>query len=181
VNSPNHVPGPTENTLTQELYQSISDRFDYIISGHEHNTSQIGNLVMTGSLLPFSFGEMEDKFIWHYDAGKLSKRKVWQAEDNFLNVSAPEFLELGQDHGYQFIEIVGEISNSMWMDVNNHMAYLFKESEVFAIKNSGELDKEISGSLSIDDQEVTTWQQLANKRVEELLGDEGLVALEVIN
>jgi len=175
ANSPNHPePGLTENTITPEMLAELKDKFEHIICGHEHNFSQMGNLTMLGSFMPFSFGDMSDKKIatWNPNSG-LDFVTTWSKAEKYLECSHEEFIELPLDHAYQFIEVKGEVTSSEWSSITSHINHLFIGSDVFAIKDSTSIQGVVNSSQEdYSESSVLSWEEDAYNRIKEEINQE---------
>lgn len=128
----------TENNLTQQEAERLCGLFDLVISGHEHNACIKHGVVMVGSVMPTSFGDMSAKYIVDFDTDTkvCIHVKTWDM-DGYAQLSAAEFLRLPTDTWLQFVEIVGEVSNDMVLPVAKHMGKVFAGSEsIISIKNA---------------------------------------------
>ena len=100
----------TTNNLTKARAKELLKTFDYVLSGHEHNSSTHlgGRLIMTGSLMPLSMSEMTNKYVWHLtEAGEIEKTLVWSPEGKYVVIDCnemPEHLSVGT----QFVDVVGQ-------------------------------------------------------------------------
>lgn len=126
----------TENYLRRDNAKEVCKKFHLVVSGHEHNFSGHKNLIMLGSIMPFSFGEMTDKFIMEYDCdtGEHELIRTFKS-DCYKQLSFQEFLDspVGK---FEFIEVVGNPDPGPASDILKRIAYLYKETDVIAVKNS---------------------------------------------
>jgi len=149
----------TENNLTEAMAGSLSPMFDLIVSGHEHNSSFKYRAVhMVGSVFPFSFGEMEDKFVLVYDTEKKSAfdMPLWSKETGYVQRTVEEFL--AADDAPQFVEIVGEIQSSQVLAVAKKTSLLFTQSEVISIKNSSTVERKEAAQTTVA---TSDWKETA--------------------
>ena len=112
-----------DNSLTEGLDSSINlsksmarrllKKFDYIFIGHEHAPRELeaGRVIIVGSPHPTSFGDISDKFIWHYDeaTGKVSKTLVWEEATGYLEIAYEDGMAVPDLTGRQFIQVTGTI------------------------------------------------------------------------
>ncbi len=127
----------TENYLRPEVAKSLlSERgFDLIVSGHEHNFNKpMKGVVMLGSIMPYSFGEMTDKFVMDYDTqtGEYELIPTWVAVENYTCMSAGAAMPEPE----AFTEIVGTTTVEMAAALNKQIAEWYKDGKVIAVKNS---------------------------------------------
>lgn len=117
-----------ENYLRPEMAKNLLDGFDLIVSGHEHNFSKHfgGRLIMLGSVLPFSFGEMKDKFVADYDTetGEVELIRTWDSG------------KFSQNEANSFVEMTGQVTVEQAASINKLIADWYKNREVIAVKNS---------------------------------------------
>lgn len=147
----------TENHLRSDKIPALLSKFTFVVSGHDHNTRQPAQgLRMTGSILPMTFGEMTDKFVWKLEAGgPLQPIKVWDADENFKAATVQDFLALPVDTPLQFIQIDGVVDLSESVLISKKIADWYLHSEtIIAIKNNtSRMEREVddvspkSGSL----------------------------------
>jgi len=143
-----YFPGqPTENYLTTQMAQKLGK----VISGHEHDYKQVGNVTMLGSILPMNFGEMTDKYIMvvNEDQTEFELVCIWEKDRNYAKVSAREFLDIPLDAALQFIEIFGNVTPEENLLVSQRVIEWYtKNKTVIAIKNTICLQ---TSSASFDD------------------------------
>jgi DNA repair exonuclease SbcCD nuclease subunit len=129
-----------DNYLPAPLAKALFDAgVTLIVSGHEHNYREpMKGVVMVGSILPYSFGEMETKYVLDYDTqtGVYARVPVWEAS-RYVKLSCKDFLENDIVHGVQFIEVTGDIDVEQAALLNRKTNNLFRNSDdIIAIKNS---------------------------------------------
>ena len=126
----------TENYLRTDRAKELSKKFHLIVSGHEHNISKpLKNLIMLGSVMPFSFGEMNTKYVMDYDCetGNYELIPTW-VDGSARQVQFQDFLDTPIHQ--EFIEVMGSLDVSQAAQVNKRIASLYKDTDVIAIKNS---------------------------------------------
>jgi DNA repair exonuclease SbcCD nuclease subunit len=146
----------TVNILTRGAAEGLLEHFDYVFCGHEHNSRELfgGRLVMAGSIMPMSFSEMSDKFIWRLGDGKVEKVRVWSAEERYRSMSpclgdGPVLSETLAD-GVQFVQISGTATASELADIYRTVQNWWRSSEdLIAVK----LDV-TTGSLQVDAKQI---------------------------
>ena len=158
----NRADGRTENNLTSEWAKSLLvNSFNFIVSGHEHNYSSHrgGRLLMAGSMLPHSFGEMSDKSWLEFDTetGLFTRQYSWKAAGSFLQTDIEGFLALPDDTCLQFIELVGEILPQQIREVAGKIGRLVGGDSVISIKNNTVLPVSESNHKVSD--RKSSWQQ----------------------
>lgn len=130
-----------DNYLTPAIAKGLLDAgVNLIVSGHEHNYREpIGGVIMLGSILPFSFGEMETKYVLDYNtqSGEHKLVPIWE-DKNFIKVNAKDYVEGSTwNTNYQFIEVTGEVDVETAAKINRTTAGIYRNSDVImAIKNS---------------------------------------------
>jgi DNA repair exonuclease SbcCD nuclease subunit len=147
------------NNLSEEMVESLLERYDYIVTGHEHNSRELfeGRVIATGSVLPMNFGQMTDKVVWVYDSATdaFEKLIIWSDyEYEALNVD--EFLHLSTFR--PFTEVVGEIQPEQVLPVNRKITELYRSDKCIAIKNSSALRK--SESSDRPNFKMLTWREM---------------------
>lgn len=100
----------TTNNLTKDDAEALLEKYDYIISGHEHNYNSYfkGRLIMTGSVFPLSTAELEDKYVhtFNSETGKFTRECIWSAEKHSVSYDVTKLPdELPEDT--QFVTITG--------------------------------------------------------------------------
>jgi len=146
-----------ENNLTVELAAELADAFDLVVSGHEHNRMTKHGVHMVGSIYPHNFGDISTKSVLLYDTetGEVSYEVTWNVS-NYSELSVDEFLEVPVDHGYDFIEVVGEVKPENLLPVVKHMGVLMNESVVSGIKNKVKLVRALEGENLVE--EAVSWE-----------------------
>jgi calcineurin-like phosphoesterase family protein len=126
-----------ENNVTPDMAARLNEVFDIVFSGHEH-TYKEGLVNMVGAVMPFTFGEMENKYVVDLDLDTLETELVpcWVSEGGgYEQLSVKQFLEMPSQER-DFIEIVGEISPEQLLPVAKNMAAIFKDGQAMAIRYS---------------------------------------------
>lgn len=141
----------TENNLTSDWAKRLlANSFDFIVSGHQHNYSSHhgGRLLMAGSMLPHSFGEMSDKSWLEFDTdtGQFTRQYSWKAAGSFLQTDIEGFLSLPDATCLQFIELTGEIQPTKIRDVAGKISRLINGDSVISIKNNTALPATETGN-----------------------------------
>ena len=132
-----------ENYFSPATARAFSTVFKHIISGHEHDFAQRSpSYTSLGSIVPFSFGELQDKFIGIYDEVMgLVYQRVWSNERCWKG-SAQDFLASTALEELQFIEITGGMSVAEAVEIGKISAKLYRESpHLIAIKNGAQINK----------------------------------------
>lgn len=147
-----------ENNLTPEHAEALSQAFDLVVSGHEHNGCQKSGVYMVGCLFPMSFGDMSDKHVLDYDteAKGVTQVTAWGMEGHYTRLDSDEFLSVPVNHTYDFIEVYGSVPSTSILRLVKHMNMLMAESSVSSIKNSVKVIRAEVDPL--DKQTVTDWQ-----------------------
>lgn len=126
----------TTNNLTQDMAESLLEKFDYIISGHEHNysTHLKGRLIMTGSVFPLSTAELENKYVHIFDTetGKFEKELIWEAGKSSSSYDIKELPET-LPQGTQFATITGKASPEEIAEGFKTVSKWWKECETLLI------------------------------------------------
>jgi hypothetical protein len=119
-------------------------------------------VVMLGSILPFSFGEMEEKFVMDYDTqkGTYKLESIWKPSE-YLRVSAEDFVTTDTlADNKVFIEVTGEVDLKQAVEVNRTIVRLFKNQEsLLALKNNTVLHRHSLGTDKSTHQQTLTWLQ----------------------
>jgi DNA repair exonuclease SbcCD nuclease subunit len=170
-----HTGAETDNYLPPELAKRLmSSGFTLIVSGHEHNHRKpIPGVVMLGSILPMSFGEMETKFVMDYDTqgGTYELVPTW-VSDKYAKIDAQGYLEHDFPSDTQFIEVVGDVDVDTMAQVNRRTQGMFKNMDsLIAIKNNTVLHRH---SKAAKDTKKEYWldallRQCVNDRQRDLL------------
>lgn len=165
-----------DNNLTKEMIESLLEKFDYIITSHEHNSRVLydDRVIVTGSVIPMDFGQMTDKWLWVFDTETLewSKELLWSASDNFKRVLVQEFLDMQTP--MNFIEVTGDIQPSEVLPVNKKITSWFRSGEVIAIRNNTQL---IKSSKTIEKVSGLSWKDIVKSK----LNEQQLKAFEELN
>lgn len=146
-----------ENNLTAELARQLADDFDLVVSGHEHNRMIKHGVHMVGSIFPHNFGDISTKTVLIYDTEthEITYQETW-SKDNYAELGVEEFLEVPVDHGYDFIEVTGEVKPENLLPVVKHMGVLMNESVVSGIKNKVKLVRALEGETLVE--ESVSWE-----------------------
>ena len=121
--------------LTTELQKLVSDAFDAVFVGHEHNHRIVRkNIYILGNHFPLSFGEMVDKYVWDVEIDGpdvvITPVKVWDKEQNYRQIEVDELLSLGDlEMTAQFVEIVGEVKAEDKSALSRQILRLWKANE----------------------------------------------------
>ncbi len=165
IDSP-YTSADIDNNLTRDMIESLLERFDYIITSHEHNSRVLydGRVIVTGSIIPMDFGQMTDKYLWVFDTETLTwdKTLLWSAIDNFKRVNVQEFLDLQTP--FNFIEVTGEIQPSEVLPVNKKITNWFRAGEVIAIRNNTQI---IRSSKNIEKASGLSWKDMVKSKLNE--------------
>jgi hypothetical protein len=157
--------GSTENNLTPELLKFLSTQYTHVLSGHEHSAHRVGNVQWTGSFLPFSFGEMSDKFYWVWDDSTPDRApepfRVWSVEENYTEVVWPNTSSAPT----QFVQLVGECPEQDTPKVAARVRDLLKKPGVFSVKNNVSVVGAEGAGFSASLDETETWEQILQERV----------------
>ena len=148
-----------ENNLTATKANELVAAFDFVISGHEHNAAIKNGVHMVGSVLPFSFGDMTDKFgeVYDTDTKEYHRIRTWKKTEGHAQVPADMFLEAFQSsHPYQFLELTGEVLPEQVLPIAKKMRKMFEESKVVSIKNSLKVKKAAISDKGYED--TLSWQ-----------------------
>jgi len=102
--------GDASLNLSIERADELLKKYTYIVLAHEHNHrwEMDGRLLVTGNTHPTNFGDISDKFKWHYLEGKFTSIKVWDKSTGYKRVTVDQLLNGFSFSGVNFIEIVGE-------------------------------------------------------------------------
>jgi DNA repair exonuclease SbcCD nuclease subunit len=134
---------PLTNNLSPEKAEELLEVFDYIFCGHEHNPRVLhnGRLIMTGSIMPLSFAEMTDKFIWRVENGKVTYELIWSVDRHYRcldAVEAPDVLAAE----LEFIKVTGTVSASEYADLLRKVQTWWQESPNLLAVNISEVEVE---------------------------------------
>lgn len=155
----------TENYLTREMAKQMLETFDLVVCGHEHNfNTPMKGVVMLGSVMPFSFGEMTDKFVMDYDTdtGEYQLTPTWKSA-NYSSMDYKDFLECNASVA-PFMEITGTIDVTEAAAINKKIGQLYKENGVLSIKNATTLHRAEAG-VTVVDEVKTDWETEVRKEL----------------
>ena len=130
--------------LTTEQATELLTGFDYILSGHEHNSSEHldGRLIMLGNTYPTSFSDISDKYVWDYDlvAGVMEKHCIWSKASGYIEIPYTDGLKPESVAGVesaQFIDVVGTGTAARASDISAFMNSLRESApNAIAIRNN---------------------------------------------
>ncbi len=133
-----------ENNLTEKMAKKLLEHYDFIISGHEHNSRTLfdGRLIMTGALAPMRFDEMTPKYVWEFDveSGKFSSTCIWDPSLSHVRLDYGVLLNTSESfEGTQFVEITGELDPQDLLALTRKIVELRKLPGMLAVKNSAKL------------------------------------------
>jgi DNA repair exonuclease SbcCD nuclease subunit len=155
-----HTGPEADNYLSPAMAKELlAAGFHLIVSGHEHNfRNPMPGVVMLGSILPMSFGEMEQKYVMDYDtqAGTYDLTHSWSTS-GYCRVSWGELLaeECSTWNNYQFLEIVGDLEVDNAVKVNRQVSAILRACDnIIAVKNNTVLHKQ---SHKIDEASKANW------------------------
>lgn len=155
-----HTGPEADNYLSPAMAKELlAAGFHLIVSGHEHNfRNPMPGVVMLGSILPMSFGEMEQKYVMDYDtqAGTYDLTPSWSTS-GYCRVSWGELLaeECSTWNNYQFLEIVGDLEVDNAVKVNRQVSAILRSCDnIIAVKNNTVLHKQ---SHKIDEASKANW------------------------
>lgn len=145
--------------LTPEMADHLLNRFDFVLSGHEHNHSvhKWGRLIMLGNHHPTSFSDIADKYVWHYADGEMTKTLVWAKDDGYLQVPYGTPIDSLALEGVQFIDVIGSEKIGTGPEVSSYMNKLRETApDVFMMRQNVDLidplkDVTVSSKPSITD------------------------------
>lgn len=170
---------PLTNNLSPEKAEELLEVFDYIFCGHEHNPRVLhnGRLIMTGSIMPLSFAEMTDKFIWHVENGEITRELIWSVDQHYRCFGAAEAPDV-LDEALEFIKITGTVSASEYADLLRKVQAWWQESPNLLAVNISEVQVEGLVAPSGGDEifQPMAVRPLAES-MEALLQDSGLLEL----
>jgi len=121
----------TTNNLTAKMAKKLLKTFDYIFSGHEHNTATHlnGKLIMVGSLFPLSITDLEDKFAFHInDSGQITRTRTWDKELQSKIYTVAEMPDILPAE-VQFVRITGELTTEALPHAMKKVAEWWQGSE----------------------------------------------------
>lgn len=133
--------------LTTELERMVCGAFDLVLLGHDHHPRVLnkGKLVVLGNLYPVTFGEIEDRFVWHFDTvtKKLEREQVFDASTQYGRFEVDVLLETDDfEEEVELLEIIGTIQPHNFPALTRAIQKLWKTNPgLFAIKNSVEIDR----------------------------------------
>lgn len=158
-----HTGPDADNYLSPAMAKELlASGFSLIVSGHEHNfRSPMTGVVMLGSIMPMSFGEMGSKFVMDYDTqtGTYDLVPSWSS-DNYGRYTWQELLlkDSFTWNNYQFIEVVGDLEVDDAVKLNRAISSILKGNDkIVAIKNNTVLHKQ---SHRVSDDKVSNWMDV---------------------
>lgn len=155
-----HTGAESDNYLSEALAKKLlASGITLIVSGHEHNFKRpIPGVVMLGSILPMSFGEMEDKFSLDYDTqtGTYELIKCWD-KSSYCRTDWQNLLdqECSTWNTYQFIEVLGDLQVDDGVKVNRKIKSILTGCDrTIAVKNNTVLHRQ---THRVDSAKPSTW------------------------
>ena len=128
--------------------ENLLKSFSYIVLGHEHihRWEMDGRLLVLGNTHPTSFGDISDKFVWHFDKTKenpWSQTKIWEKLTGELTLSASEIYDLPEsefllDDGAvapQFVSVVGDLPAEDIPELASRIGLIWKHWKPFMVRN----------------------------------------------
>jgi len=154
-----------ENNLTKERALELSGRFDLVVSGHEHNGSCKHGVHMVGSLYPHNFGDISSKSVLIFDTEtkEITKELIWNASLGYTSVTPEQFLKLDNNHGFDFIEISGDVPSTEILPLVKHVGALLNDSAVSGIKNNVKVLRNID--VSGDATPSVNWKEFVKEQL----------------
>jgi calcineurin-like phosphoesterase family protein len=128
-----------------------------IISGHEHNARQLGNVHMLGSPYPCSIAEVTDKFCHTWDGET--------APVPFLTWSNEQYTEIDwrslEPTDHQFIRVIGDAPADEAATVLQEFSKFRAASPAFFISNSVKIGNLEIGALDESSEELENFDPVA--------------------
>jgi DNA repair exonuclease SbcCD nuclease subunit len=139
--------------LTKEQAAELTERFDYVLLGHEHipRSDFGGKLQILGNTHPTSFSDISDKFSWTLVDGVLTPTKIWSTERH-RKFTWEELLQPDQDYGdLQFIEITGTAPATKLPEVAKAIQKLWSLApDALMIRNSVKAESVVVEALELN-------------------------------
>jgi len=169
-----------ENNLSEEHAKSLCEVFDLVISGHEHNGCKKHGVYMSGCLFPMTFGDISDKYVLDFDTAtkEVTPVPVWCKDGHYstkdsvaltgagyVRLDPVEFLAVPVNHGYDFIEIYGELQTTQILPLVKHMNVLLAESDVSSIKNGIKVIRENTNTEGSENS--VSWEEFVEQSLTE--------------
>lgn len=128
--------------------EKLLKSFSYIVLGHEHmhRWEMDGRLLVLGNTHPTGFGDISDKFVWHFDKKKAnpwSQTKIWDKFTGELTLAANEIYDLpeseflldGEAVAPQFVSIVGDLPAEDIPELASRIGLIWKHWKPFMVRN----------------------------------------------
>lgn len=139
----NYENGFTKNSdHSLNLTKEQAERFEMVISGHEHNHREIGNVHMLGAPYPCNIQEAQDAKFYHIWNYKELETHAVSAGVGYTELDWSDLCGI-EDSAGNFIRITGEATAEQAAQVIQDVADFRKRSSAFMITNSvrvGELE-----------------------------------------
>ena len=151
-----------ENNLSEELARKLAEKFDLVVSGHEHNSCIKQGVHMVGSIVPYGFGEVTDKSILDYDTElkEVTRQATWDLHKGYKAMACIELMKIEDHLVPDFVEVVGKIKPEQVLPLAKRISKLFQETPVIAIKNSCKMAKAEPTEQKQETGTVQTWQEV---------------------
>ena len=134
--------------LDLDLARQLLSNFDYIFVGHEHDpkTYLDGRVVVLGNTLPLTFGEISDRFIYHFDTitGTFTKEKIWDKATRYVSLTADEVIAEEGVCSYHadFIDVTGTVGVDKLAPLARAFVTLWKVNPyILMIRNAVEVQQ----------------------------------------
>mgnify|MGYP005846120545 CR=1 FL=1 len=155
-----------------------AQKFTALISGHEHERRQVGNVTMLGSLLPCNIGEAKTAkgyHIFNSATGDLEFIEVWSPQDSYIEIN---WADLPCDTDAEFIRVNGEAEFSQGAQVIQAIAEFRKTSGAYFVSNSVKVGDLVLGELDDVEADLDSFNPL--EAFWSILGEESAMKIKEI-
>ncbi len=164
----------TELNLSKSTAKWLTEYFDYVVLGHEHNfrTDLNDRLIVVGNTYPTNFGDIADKFCLRVDAqGNPELCDLWNKDKFYQEVHCQSLEDVRPQ--VQWLRIKGQCEPGHLHEISKQVKGLWKNlPEVVAIK----LDVDIKTKSAEYDYSSGS-SNLKQLIAEELKGEKDLLTL----
>lgn len=166
----------TALNLTPSQADELLEKYNYIFIGHEHAPAlhRGGRVIMAGSTMPFSMGEICDRYVWTYDSEteEVTKELLWDASEQSTSVKYQTEGDIPDMRGVQFVDVIGSCRPEDGPDLTAYIASIWESgSDLLQLRNNVDVISDVQfskadNSVLLDD---------LNKVIEEELKDSELL------
>lgn len=142
MNRPEEFLSETELNLTVQDAVALSECFDHVLLGHEHNPVDYpNNVTVLGNVFPTSFSDISDKrtLIFDTETGEMESEVHWQKDDHYLEVNwkaLPDTLA-----GIQFLDLTGKVTSDEVFEISETVRLAWKNGpDLLAVRDSTEAE-----------------------------------------